>query len=82
MNPSDARAYREKHQTNLLDSVVPFWERRSPDPEHGEWYGYLDRRGEPALSLKGGKWKEFFHIPRVLMAGVDWLKEREETDVP
>jgi N-acylglucosamine 2-epimerase len=37
------------------------------DPEFGEWYGYLDRRGEPALSLKGGKWKGMFHIPRALM---------------
>ncbi|MDR0510347.1 MAG: AGE family epimerase/isomerase [Rikenellaceae bacterium] len=36
------------------------------DEFHGEWFGYLDRRGEPLLSLKGGKWKGCFHIPRGL----------------
>ncbi|MFH1570919.1 MAG: AGE family epimerase/isomerase [Gemmatimonadota bacterium] len=39
---------------------------RFPDPEHGEWYGYLDRRGEVLLPLKGGKWKGCFHVPRAL----------------
>lgn len=36
------------------------------DPEHPEWYGYLNRRGEVLLSLKGGKWKGCFHVPRGL----------------
>lgn len=34
------------------------------DPEHGEWFGYLNRRGEVLLQLKGGKWKGCFHVPR------------------
>ena len=37
-----------------------------PDPEHGEWYGYLNRHGEVLLPLKGGKWKGCFHVPRGL----------------
>lgn len=36
------------------------------DEEHPEWYGYLNRQGEPLLSLKGGKWKGCFHVPRGL----------------
>lgn len=36
------------------------------DPEYGEWFGYLNRRGEVLLPLKGGKWKGCFHIPRAL----------------
>lgn len=36
------------------------------DNEYPEWFGYLDRRGEPLLSLKGGKWKGCFHVPRGL----------------
>lgn len=36
------------------------------DPEFGEWYGYLNRRGEVLLPLKGGKWKGCFHVPRGL----------------
>lgn len=37
-----------------------------PDPEIGEWFGYLNRRGEMLLPLKGGKWKGCFHVPRAL----------------
>jgi N-acylglucosamine 2-epimerase len=37
-----------------------------PDSVYGEWYGYLNRRGEILLSLKGGKWKGCFHVPRAL----------------
>ncbi|MFM7447334.1 MAG: AGE family epimerase/isomerase [Leptolyngbyaceae cyanobacterium] len=37
-----------------------------PDPEYGEWFGYLNRRGEVLLNLKGGKWKGCFHLPRAL----------------
>ena len=36
------------------------------DKEHPEWFGYLNRRGEVLLSLKGGKWKGCFHVPRGL----------------
>ncbi len=37
-----------------------------PDPEFGEWFGYLNRQGEVLLPLKGGKWKGCFHVPRGL----------------
>ncbi|MEM8762435.1 MAG: AGE family epimerase/isomerase [Bacteroidota bacterium] len=38
------------------------------DPKHGgEWFGYLNRRGELLLNLKGGKWKGCFHVPRALL---------------
>jgi N-acylglucosamine 2-epimerase len=36
------------------------------DPQYGEWFGYLDRRGEVLLNLKGGKWKGCFHVPRAM----------------
>lgn len=36
------------------------------DSEHPEWFGYLNRRGEVLLNLKGGKWKGCFHVPRGL----------------
>lgn len=36
------------------------------DDEYPEWYGYLNRRGEVLLTLKGGKWKGCFHVPRGL----------------
>ncbi|MBO9659981.1 MAG: AGE family epimerase/isomerase, partial [Chitinophagaceae bacterium] len=36
------------------------------DEKNGEWFGYLNRRGEVLLPLKGGKWKGCFHVPRGL----------------
>jgi N-acylglucosamine 2-epimerase len=41
------------------------WERFA-DPQYGEWFGYLNRRGEVLIDLKGGKWKGCFHLPRGL----------------
>jgi N-acylglucosamine 2-epimerase len=40
-----------------------------PDRQYGEWFGYLNRRGEILLQLKGGKWKGCFHGPRFLYQG-------------
>ncbi|MCC6443974.1 MAG: AGE family epimerase/isomerase [Armatimonadetes bacterium] len=44
------------------------------DPEYGEWFGYLNRRGEPTHLLKGSKWKCFFHLPRCLIACIEQMK--------
>lgn len=48
-----------------------------PDPEFGEWYGYLNRRGEVLLPLKGGKWKGCFHVPRGLYQIYSLLQQLE-----
>jgi N-acylglucosamine 2-epimerase len=53
-----------------------------PDPERGEWYGYLDRRGEVLLPLKGGKWKGCFHVPRGLYLCMRELEKLNETPDP
>ncbi len=50
------------------------WEH-FPDPEHGEWLGYLHRTGEPALTLKGSMWKGFYHLPRGLLLIAQLLEE-------
>ncbi|MCC9609160.1 AGE family epimerase/isomerase [Blastopirellula sp. JC732] len=39
--------------------------RHFPDPEHGEWYGYLHRDGRISTPLKGNLWKGPFHLPRM-----------------
>lgn len=36
-----------------------------PDPEHGEWFGYLHRDGRLSVPLKGNLWKGPFHLPRM-----------------
>lgn len=38
------------------------------DSRNGEWFGYLNRDGSPANTLKGSLWKSFFHHPRALWA--------------
>lgn len=43
------------------------WNHFRDSKNGGEWYGYLDRRGELLLPLKGGKWKGCFHVPRALL---------------
>ncbi len=45
------------------------------DAEYPEWFGYLNRRGEVLLPLKGGKWKGCFHVPRGLYKISQTLKE-------
>ncbi|MEQ8819038.1 MAG: AGE family epimerase/isomerase [Sumerlaeia bacterium] len=36
------------------------------DPQHGEWFGYLDRHGRVSQRFKGGPYKGCFHVPRAL----------------
>ena len=52
---------------HLYQRVHDYTWKHFPDPQHGEWYGYLNRRGEVLLPLKGGKWKGCFHVPRGLL---------------
>jgi len=65
-----AKGYRLTGDQRCLDwfeKVDAYTWSHFPDPECGEWYGYLNRRGEVLLSLKGGKWKGCFHVPRGLL---------------
>lgn len=52
---------------NWFEKVHSYTWKRFPDPEFGEWFGYLNRQGEVLLPLKGGKWKGCFHVPRGLI---------------
>lgn len=46
-----------------------------PDPEYGEWFGYLDRDGKPVWTAKANGWKGFFHLPRILFRCFQLLSE-------
>ena len=50
------------------------------DSEHGEWFGYLDRYGNPTHTLKGGEWKGFFHLPRALLFCINTLESMNVKD--
>ena len=45
---------------------------RFPDPEYGEWFGYLHRDGRPSQRAKGNMYKGPFHLPRML-----WLCQKQ-----
>lgn len=65
---------REPKWLAALERVHEWTFARFPDREFGEWFGYLDRRGEPALPLKGGSYKGLFHIPRCLLFSVQTME--------
>ncbi len=44
-----------------------------PDPDYGEWYGYLHRDGSVLTPLKGSVWKGPFHLPRALLLSYQLL---------
>ncbi len=49
-----------------FEKVHDYTWRKFKDTEYREWFGYLNRRGEVLLPLKGGKWKGCYHVPRGL----------------
>ncbi|SIS96044.1 AGE family epimerase/isomerase [Belliella pelovolcani] len=62
-----AKAYQMTGDTDCMgwfEKVHNYSWKHFADPEFGEWFGYLNRRGEALLPLKGGKWKGCFHVPR------------------
>jgi N-acylglucosamine 2-epimerase len=52
--------------------------RHFPDPDHGEWYGYLHRDGRVSVPLKGNLWKGPFHLPRMQLVCWRILEEMRE----
>lgn len=64
-----AKAYKytgNEDCKNWFEKVHEYTWTHFRDTEYDEWFGYLNRRGEVLLSLKGGKWKGCFHVPRGL----------------
>jgi N-acylglucosamine 2-epimerase len=61
-------AYRATGEPRYAEwhRLVHDWAHRHfPDPEHGEWFGYLHRDGRRSVPLKGNLWKGPFHLPRM-----------------
>jgi N-acylglucosamine 2-epimerase len=64
-----------------FEKIHKYTWRHFPDSLHGEWFGYLNRRGEILLPLKGGKWKGCFHVPRGLYQGWQTLEQITKCEV-
>jgi N-acylglucosamine 2-epimerase len=56
----------EERYATMYRQVHAWSFRHFPDPEHGEWYGYLHRDGRVSSRAKGTLWKGPFHLPRML----------------
>ncbi len=66
---SMAKAYRltgNQECKKWFEIIHEYTWNHFKDPHYPEWFGYLNRQGEPLLELKGGKWKGCFHVPRGL----------------
>ena len=78
------KGYRLTGKKEMLDwfyKIHNYSWKRFHDKEYGEWYGYLNRRGEVLLPLKGGKWKGCYHLPRaqfVLHKELELLSQKEQ----
>jgi len=59
------------------DRVHEYSFARHPDPDYGEWFGYLHRDGTVSHTFKGSSWKGCFHLPRQLLYSWLLLKEME-----
>jgi N-acylglucosamine 2-epimerase len=66
LGDSRMMAWRELVSDYIFDRFV--------DREHGEWFGYLDRRGIPTSYVKGGSYKGFYHVPRALLFSLQELR--------
>ena len=46
INPSLLKQYRQKYEKELLENVIPFWEKYSLDSENGGYFNCLDQDGK------------------------------------
>jgi mannose/cellobiose epimerase-like protein (N-acyl-D-glucosamine 2-epimerase family)/N-acetylmuramic acid 6-phosphate (MurNAc-6-P) etherase len=58
---------KNRQFSDWCEKISEYTWDRFPDHEFGEWYGYLRRDGSVSTTLKGGKWKGCFHVPRILL---------------
>lgn len=59
-----------------FEAVDRYSFERFADPEHGEWFGYLDRQGAVTHRFKGAPYKGCFHVPRALWLCLRVLDEQ------
>jgi N-acylglucosamine 2-epimerase len=57
----------EQRFLTWLERVDAYAFAHFSDPDHGEWFGYCDRRGNLTNTAKGNNYKGCFHVPRMLL---------------
>ncbi len=74
------KAYQHTKRQDVwawFEKVHQYTWNHFPDPEFGEWFGYLNRRGEILLELKGS-FKGCYHLPRSLYECWKTLEKLED----
>ena len=78
-------AYMLTHHPKYLEryrQIKEWTYRHFPDPEHGEWFGYLHRDGTVSQPAKGNLWKGPFHLPRMLLMCLRLLTKLQNSQTP
>lgn len=75
----DFGTIRRRYEKELLERIVPFWERHSIDRECGGYLTCLDREGKPYDTFKEMwlEWREVYMFARLYNSEYskpDWLK--------
>ena len=52
MDKKELQSFIDKYRNLLLDDVMPFWQKHSPDLKHGGFYNYLGRDGKVLFTDK------------------------------
>ncbi len=78
MNPIPSDRTAETYYSELLDRVIPFWERHSPDRKHGGYFTCLERDGtvfdtDKFVWLQARQVWMFSHLYRTVERRGDWL---------
>ncbi|MFA6568174.1 MAG: AGE family epimerase/isomerase [Victivallales bacterium] len=76
-------AYRLSGKKSFLERFkdIDRWSWKNfRDPEYGEWFGYVDKKGNVCHAFKANGWKTFFHIPRYLFTCIKLMKSLNQAD--
>ena len=46
MTKQELQSYIDRYKNELVNDVIPFWQKNSPDRVHGGFYNYLGRDGK------------------------------------
>jgi len=65
---------KDKKYLSWFDKINSWSFSHFPDPEFGEWFGYLHRDGSVSLKCKGAIWKGPFHLPRFLLFSIQEIE--------
>jgi N-acylglucosamine 2-epimerase len=67
----DWQAYSVKYENELLNSVIPFWEKNCVDKEFGGYYTSLDRDGSVYDTMKymWMQWRIVYMFAEIYLAG-------------